>query len=127
MLLARHELSFPCAFTCFKEAGGWVGPAWPVYGTVAVEFAIGGLDNLLAHQKKLGDWRLYGARVVGQAVLLGGALWAASTGQDPTLVNALTLAAFGLTVAAAAIVFAVNRRAYLDDEPVAERAGATTA
>jgi CDP-diacylglycerol--glycerol-3-phosphate 3-phosphatidyltransferase len=127
LLLARHHLPGACAPAeplCFKSGGGWDGPAWPVFSTVALEFAIGGLDNLLAHQKRAAAWRWWGARVSLQAALLGGALAVAQRGGSPELVNAMVLAAFSVTLAAAVIVFVRFRRAYLDDEPRAQPVGA---
>jgi CDP-diacylglycerol--glycerol-3-phosphate 3-phosphatidyltransferase len=120
LLLARHHLPDACATLCFKSGGGWEGSPWPVFSTVALEFAIGGLDNLLAHQKRAAAWRWWGVRVTTQAALLGGALWVASNDGPSSTVNALTLGAFAVTALSALIVFVRFRGAYLGDEPTAE-------
>jgi len=125
LLLARHHLPQACTALCFKGGGGWEGAPWPVFSTVALEFAIGGLDNLLAHQKRAAAWRWWGVRVGLQAALLGGALAAAIAGGPSSLVNALVLAAFVVTLFAAIVVFVRFRGAYLDEEPAARPAGAT--
>lgn len=97
-----------------------VVPAWPVFTTVALEFAIGGLDNLLAHQRRLGDWRLWGLRVGLQAGLLGAALWSALATGTAQLAYPLSLAALAITSVATAIYFWHYRRAYLEaDEQLA--------
>ena len=90
-------------------------PAWPVFSTVAAEFAIGGLDNLLSHQKRLGNWAWWGLRVVLQNALLGAALWVAlSPEPSRTTIMALELAAVAVTAIAAAFLFVINRRSYLE-------------
>jgi CDP-diacylglycerol--glycerol-3-phosphate 3-phosphatidyltransferase len=91
-------------------------PAWPVFATVALEFAIGGLDNLLAHQKRLGDWKPWGLRVLLQAGLLGGALAVVIGGGPAHTAHLLTLGALVVTVVAATADFWVHRRAYLESD-----------
>ena len=88
-------------------------PAWPVFVTIALEFAIGGLDNLLSVQKKLGDWRAWALRVAVQAGFLGGALAAAIEGGSPVLAYGLTLGALCVTAAFTIYTFTVNRHIYL--------------
>lgn len=90
--------------------------AWPIYSTVALEFAIGGLDNLLSHQKRLGDWRIWGLRVVLQASLLGGALASRGSGGPATVADGLSMAALLVTLASAAGYFWVYRSSYLGAE-----------
>ena len=87
--------------------------AWPIFSTVGLEFAIGGLDNLLAHQKQLGDWRGWGLRVVLQAALLGGALLLVHSGGSLELAGWLSLGALIVTLASTVIYFWIYRRAYL--------------
>lgn len=99
-------------------------PAWPIYSTVALEFAIGGLDNLLSHQKRLGDWRLWGLRVALQAGLLGGALWTVTSGGAPGTANALSLGALAVTLVATVGYFWVYRSAYLGEAGNARPAAA---
>ena len=89
-------------------------PAWPVFTTVALEFAIGGLDNLLAHQQRLGDWRWWGLRVGLQAGLLGAALAVLGSGGDRALASTLSLGALGVTLIATVAYFYHYRRSYLD-------------
>lgn len=88
-------------------------PALPIFSLVACEFAIGGLDNLLAHQKHLGSLRGHVLRVGSQALLLGAALWAALSGRDE-LVIGLSTAALAVTLIHAAAAFYINRRAFLE-------------
>jgi cardiolipin synthase len=46
-------------------------PAWPVIMVLALELAVGGLDNLLSHHKKGAGALVWGARTLGAAALLG--------------------------------------------------------
>ena len=87
--------------------------AWPIFITVAIEFAIGGLDNLLAHHELLPSWTGWAARVVPQAGLLGAALWLERTGHPPQLAFYATLGAMGVTAISAAVLFYRQRDVYL--------------
>ncbi len=49
-------------------------PPWPVFGILAFELAVGGLDNLLSHHKVATKALAWGGRVLGVSCLLGGAL-----------------------------------------------------
>lgn len=56
-------------------------PAWPVIMVLALELAVGGLDNLMSHHKRATKALAWGGRVLGVCALLGAALlvpaWAA--------------------------------------------------
>lgn len=96
--------------------------AWPVFSTVALEFAVGGLDNLLAHNKTLGSWRWWGVRVGLQAGFLGAALAVALQKGPPGTVFALTLGALAVTAVATVIEFTRHKQAYLDADRTARAA-----
>jgi cardiolipin synthase len=49
-------------------------PRWTIYLILALELAVGGLDNLLSHHKMATQALAWGGRVLGVSVLLGGAL-----------------------------------------------------
>lgn len=90
-------------------------PSWPLMGVIALEFGIGGLDNLLAHVGELPRWQGWAARVFAQAGLLGAALWVGRRGGDPQLVYLLLVATLAVTLASTAILFWRRRAAYLSD------------
>ncbi len=46
-------------------------PAWPVITVLAVELAMGGLDNLLSHHKQASGAAWWGTRTLGASALLG--------------------------------------------------------
>ena len=90
-------------------------PVWPIVTAIALEFGIGGLDNLLAHNQRLPGWPAWFARVGAQALLLGAALYLALTSPDSTLIFPLEIAALAITATSAAVVFFRNRSVYLGD------------
>jgi CDP-diacylglycerol--glycerol-3-phosphate 3-phosphatidyltransferase len=49
-------------------------PPWPLFAIMALELAVGGLDNLLSHHKKATMALAWGSRVLGISGLLGLAL-----------------------------------------------------
>jgi phosphatidylglycerophosphate synthase len=49
-------------------------PAWPIFATLSLELAAGGLDNLLSHHKKATLALAWGSRVLGISAVLGAAL-----------------------------------------------------
>ncbi len=49
-------------------------PAWPLFAILALELAVGGLDNLMSHHKKATKSLAWGSRVLGISGLLGCAL-----------------------------------------------------
>jgi CDP-diacylglycerol--glycerol-3-phosphate 3-phosphatidyltransferase len=48
--------------------------AWPLFAIMALELAVGGLDNLMSHHKRATKALAWGSRVLGICALLGGAL-----------------------------------------------------
>jgi cardiolipin synthase (CMP-forming) len=49
-------------------------PPWPIFAILALELAVGGLDNLLSHHKVATKALAWGSRVLGTSALLGAAL-----------------------------------------------------
>jgi len=49
-------------------------PAWPVFAILALELAVGGLDNLMSHHKRATKALAWGGRVLGVCALLAAAL-----------------------------------------------------
>ena len=96
--------------------------AWPIFSTVALELAVGGLDNLLSHNKTLGSWQWGAVRVGLQAGFLGAALLVALQKGPPQTVYALTVGALAVTAVATGIVFTRHRRAYLEADRTARAA-----
>jgi CDP-diacylglycerol--glycerol-3-phosphate 3-phosphatidyltransferase len=47
---------------------------WPLLAILAVELAVGGLDNLLSHHKQASGALTWGSRVLGTSAILGAAL-----------------------------------------------------
>jgi len=99
-----------CALIAWHVAG------WAIVATVALEFGVGGLDNLLTHKDRIPSWAGWAARTVPQVALLGTALYLVRSG--PAVhgqVYALIVAAFAISLVSTAILFWRNRDAYLAD------------
>jgi len=92
-----------------------VGPSWPIMATFALEFGVGGLDNLLAHVGELPRWPGWAARVFAQAGFLAAALWLSFHDGSPQLIYWLLMATFAATLVSTAILFWRRRSAYLSD------------
>jgi len=107
---AIGAVTIPVAATALLGTG--TVPAWPIIGLVCLEFAIGGLDNLLAHDGGIQSGAAWGARVLGESVLLGAACVLARRGTIAVAL-ALTHAAFALAAVTIGLAFWRNRRAYL--------------
>lgn len=90
-------------------------PSWALIVTVSLEFAVGGLDNLLAHHELLTTWYGWGVRVLSQAALLGGALYLAHRQEAPELVALLVYAALAVTAISVGIDFWRSRHVYLGE------------
>jgi CDP-diacylglycerol--glycerol-3-phosphate 3-phosphatidyltransferase len=103
-------ITLPVAATALL-GGGYV-PAWPVIAVVCLEFAVGGLDNLLVHDGAIQSGAAWGARVIGEAVLLGTAFVLARRGSLPAAL-ALTYAAAALAAVTVSLAFWRHRQAYL--------------
>ncbi|MBI5478867.1 MAG: CDP-alcohol phosphatidyltransferase family protein [Deltaproteobacteria bacterium] len=103
-------ITLPVAATALL--GGGYLPAWPIIAIVCLEFAMGGLDNLLVHDDAIQSGTAWGARVIGESVLLGAAFVLARRGAVPTAV-ALTYAAFGLGAVLVSLAFWRHRQVYL--------------
>jgi CDP-diacylglycerol--glycerol-3-phosphate 3-phosphatidyltransferase len=107
---ALGAVTFPVAAVALL-GGGYV-PAWPIIGLVCIEFAMGGLDNLLVLDRDIQSGVAWGARVVGESVLLGAAFVLARRGDLP-LALALTYAALALGAVPVGLAFWRHRQAYL--------------
>jgi phosphatidylglycerophosphate synthase len=83
-------------------------PRWTIFTTLAVELAVGGLDNLLSHHKVATLALAWGGRVLGVSVLLAGALVLKSQA-GPLAIVATLVSVFGV-----AAEFARGRDYYLD-------------
>lgn len=83
-------------------------PAWPVLAVLALELAVGGLDNLLSHHRRAANALLWGARTLGAAVLLG---LTVVVEDQATL---LAIAAAGVSLAGVGWEFWRGRDYYLD-------------
>jgi phosphatidylglycerophosphate synthase len=92
-------------FTALVESPA---PAWAVIAVLALELAVGGLDNLLSHHKKNSGWKTWGARTLGAAALLGGAVIV------PSAATYLAIAAAAVSVVGVAWEFWRGRDYYLD-------------
>lgn len=93
-------------FTALVESPA---PAWPVITVLAVELAMGGLDNLLSHHKQASGALWWGTRTLGAAALLGLAALV-----DGSAATWLAIAAAVVTVAGVAWEFWRGRDYYLD-------------
>lgn len=85
-------------------------PAWPVIAVVGLEFAHGGLDNLLAHHGAAASAASWGARLLIVCACLGAAL------ALPDHATILAFVAFGVSLAATIAVFWRQRRFYLEEK-----------
>ncbi len=89
--------------------------AWPLIGILALELAVGGLDNLYAHHRRSTGAAPWAARVLGASALLAAALLAEHLAA-PALVNPAAAAAFAVTLIGVAIEFWRARDVYLDEK-----------
>jgi CDP-diacylglycerol--glycerol-3-phosphate 3-phosphatidyltransferase len=81
---------------------------WPLLLILALELAVGGLDNLLSHHKQAANARLWGARVGGVCALLGVSLL------FPDYATFICVSAAALSTAGVAWEFWRGRNYYLD-------------
>jgi cardiolipin synthase len=95
-------------------------PSWAIIALVAFELAHGGLDNLLAHHRAEDGAIRWGARTVGECLLLGGAWLLPST----ALSRSFVFAALGVATVGLILAFVQKRRYYLD-EPARKLAPST--
>lgn len=83
-------------------------PAWAVIAVLALELAVGGLDNLLSHHKRAAGALGWGARTLGAAALLGAAVLL------PDAATWLAIAAAAVSLAGVGWEFWRGRDYYLD-------------
>ncbi len=83
-------------------------PAWPIFAILALELAVGGLDNLLSHHKQAAQALAWGGRVLGISALLGAAL------AVPEHAGPLSILAAAISVVGVAAEFWRGRDYFLD-------------
>ncbi len=83
-------------------------PAWAVIMVLALELAVGGLDNLLSHHRQAAGAMVWGARTLGASALLGLAVLVDDTS------GTLAIAAAGVSLLGVAWEFWRSRDYYLD-------------
>jgi CDP-diacylglycerol--glycerol-3-phosphate 3-phosphatidyltransferase len=83
-------------------------PRWTVFTILALELAVGGLDNLLSHHKVATLALAWGSRVLGVSLLLGGAL------VFPSLAIPLSILATAISVVGVTAEFWRGRPYYVD-------------
>lgn len=83
-------------------------PAWPIFAILALELAVGGLDNLLSHHKRATKALAWGSRVLGVCALLTGALI------DPSHAAYWLYAATAVSLIGVTAEFWIGRDYFLD-------------
>ena len=83
-------------------------PAWPIFGVLAFELAVGGLDNLMSHHKRATKAVAWGSRVLGVCALLAAALYL------PAYAAPLAILAFAVSVIGVSAEFWRGRDYFLD-------------
>lgn len=93
-------------------------PTAPLLILIAMELAVGGLDNLLSHHKQAASAARWSSRTLGAAVLLAAAIAIYRfTGIDPTIASGLIWAATAASTAGVATEFYRGRAAYAETAP----------
>lgn len=83
-------------------------PAWPIFAILALELAVGGLDNLLSHHHRATKALAWGSRVLGICGLVGTALLV------PEHSDVLMYAAAAVSLVGVALEFWHGRDYFLD-------------
>lgn len=96
-------------------------PAWAIISLVGIEFAHGGLDNLLAHHGAAPSALSWGARTAATGAALGVAL------AIPERAELAAYVAFALSFLGAAATFIGQRRFYLEAKHRDKKRGAAAA
>lgn len=103
------SIALPCLAVGLQSRAD--SPSWAIIALVSFELAHGGLDNLLAHHRAEDGALRWGARTVGECLLLAGAWWVPST----TMSRSLAFAALGVATVGLILAFVQKRRYYLDE------------
>lgn len=104
-------VALPCLiFVALKETPM---PAWPLVTILAVELAVGGLDNLLSHHQRAAGALAWSARVLGTSLLLAAGLVLDAAGVQAPLPYLAVVAAV-VSTGGVAIEFWRGRDCYLD-------------
>jgi cardiolipin synthase (CMP-forming) len=102
------SIAVPC--TMFAALVESPAPAWPLLTVLALELAVGGLDNLLSHHKAGSTATAWGIRTLGASALLLGAVLA------PAAATWLAVTAAAISTAGVAWEFWRGRSYYLDQK-----------
>ncbi len=102
---------------------------WLLVAILAIELAVGGLDNLLCHHKVGASASAWGLRALGATAVLGAALVSARQGSD-TISSWLVAGALAVSLIGVAREFWRGSDCYVDsrlrDKPVAANVGDTS-
>lgn len=99
-------LAVPC--TMFAALVESPAPAWPLFTVLALELAVGGLDNLLAHHGAAARGGPWGLRTLGASALMGACVLV------PSASTPLAIAAGALSTAGVVWEFWRGRDYYVD-------------
>jgi cardiolipin synthase (CMP-forming) len=101
-------IAVPCAvFAALVESPA---PAWPLFVVLALELAVGGLDNLLSHHQAASSPIAWGVRTLGASALMLGAVLVEDAATP------LTVLAAAISTAGVAWEFWRGRSYYLDQK-----------
>jgi cardiolipin synthase (CMP-forming) len=103
--------ALPCLVVACLVADA--GAMWVAVSILAVELAVGGLDNLLAHHRQAASPVAWSARILTTSALLAAALAAAPLAGDQWA-GSLTIAALTVSVGGGVREFVRGRAFYLD-------------
>ena len=106
--LVRLLAAIVMPFAIFAALVESPAPAWPVIMVLALELAVGGLDNLLSHHQRSAGALMWGARTLGATALL------ALTVVMKDQAEALAIAAALVSLAGVAWEFVRGSDYYLD-------------
>jgi CDP-diacylglycerol--glycerol-3-phosphate 3-phosphatidyltransferase len=83
-------------------------PAWAIIAVLAIEFAHGGLDNLLAHHEAAAPWWVWGGRL---AIIIGALALTLVLPEHATLLGTIAVA---VSLAGTVTTFVSRRRYYIE-------------
>ena len=105
-------VALPCLlFAVLALTPAW---SWPLAAILALELAIGGLDNLLSHHRVGASATAWGIRVLGTSALLAAAMILGLFSANSSLVNTIVVAALCVTILGISREFWRGRDYYID-------------